>query len=497
MFRWLWFAAGALPACAGVIQGIVLEQATSLPLARTKIRVERIEQSQRLAMLTVIAGSSGSFVAHGLPTGQYVVTAIRAGYAPELFRSKPGDSRSAVLNLKEDGEIFAEIRMRRLGAITGRIVDENRVGIPGINVIAYEARVPLRNVAQAKTDDRGIYRIHGLAAGKYYVRSGPFQLEDGPGLLPTFFPFGATIANVRTVAAAYDQETPDVDIQPAQGRLFQLTVKPLCDLLDGVATLVLSADTGRREAKAPCAGPPYTFTELSPSDYELLVYTGDGDKATKAGYQRQSFDKDTSLSVQPIPLPTVQVVIKPSGRNATVYGRRRDLAGFFESMVFSDVKRTAVLPGIWEFGARAADDSHYISEVDTWNDRSDRDPRNPEWTLAHTEHGYTQIEVKVGDTPAGLAGVVRSKGEAAPGAPVYLYPMTPETMQAMNGFRQVYAGANGNYRFEGLTPGRYLVASSFDVLEVNEENLKAAKAETVELGPGSSAARDLSLWEPE
>jgi len=128
---------------AGLIQGVVLEQSSSLPLARTKVRVERIEGSQRLPMATVIAGSTGSFVVHGLPTGQYVLTATRAAYAPETYRSKPGDSRSAVLNLKDDGEIFAEVRMRRLAAITGRVVDENRVGIPGVNVIAYEAKVPL------------------------------------------------------------------------------------------------------------------------------------------------------------------------------------------------------------------------------------------------------------------------------------------------------------------------------------------------------------------
>ena len=491
MWRWLWFTLGGIPVWAGVIQGVVLEQATSLPLARTKVRVERIEGSQRLGMATVIAGATGSFVVHGLPTGQYVVTATRAAFVPELYRSKPGDSRTAVLNLKEDGEIFAEVRMRRMGAITGRIVDENRVGIPGVTVIAYEARVPLRSAAQAKTDDRGIYRIHGLTAGKYYVRTGPFQLEDGPGLLPTFYPFGVSIADVRPVAVSYDRETTDIEIQPSPGKLFQLSVKPLCE---SMATLVLAADTGRREVKTPC-GVAYTFAELAPGDYELLAYVGEGERISKAWYEHRPFDRDTTQSVQPIPLPTVRVRIEPAGRTATVIGRRRDLAGAFDSVVFLEQTRSPVLPGTWELAARAADSSHCISEI--WTGGQEVDPKSPEWAVAHTAYGDSAVEVKVGDQPAAVAGVVTSKGEVAPGAPVYLYPMTPATMQAMNGARQVFSGADGSYRFDGITPGRYLVASSFDVIEVTEEALKSANAQFLDLGPGTSATRQLTLWEPE
>jgi hypothetical protein len=494
MLRLLCGSLLALPLSAGVIQGIVIEQSSGLPLARTSLQVERIEGAQRLSLLTVRAGSTGNFVVHGLPTGQYVLTAVRGGFAPETFRATPGDSRSAVLNLKEDSEIFATVRMRRLGAITGRILDENRVGMAGVTVIAYEGRLPLRSAAQAKSDDRGVYRIHGLHAGKYYVRTAPAQLDDGLGVLPTFFPFGVGLSTARTVPAGYDSESPEVDIQPAHGRLFSVIVTPLCPPGAG-ATVVLVSDTGRREAKVPC-GDPYTFAELAPTDYEILAYVGQGDRFGTAGYERRRFEKEESVSIQLNALPRIQLSIDPHGAATTVFGRRRDLAGVFERIGFTNDRSTPVLPGSWEVAARA-DSAHYISELRSWGSDRYPDARSPEWTTVFAWRDHTQIELKVGDRPASLAGVITSKGEPAVSAPVYLYPASPETMQLMNGYRKVFAGADGSYRFDGLNPGRYYLASSFDVIEVNEDTMATAKAVSIELGPGSSEHRELTLWEPE
>ncbi|HET8547757.1 MAG TPA: carboxypeptidase-like regulatory domain-containing protein, partial [Bryobacteraceae bacterium] len=255
---------------AGVIQGVAVENASSVPLARTRIKLQRVGGSSGLTPVSnLIAGPMGQFVFTGLSEGLYVVSAVRPAYAETVYVGKPGDSRTSLVRVGRDSDPFAEVRVRRLGVITGRIVDENRVGIPGVNVLAYSASIPLRVVAQGKTDDRGVYRVFGLPKGKYYVRNAPQQLDDGPGLLPTFFPHGTMAKDAVMVGVDLDRETTDVDIVPMHGTLFTLSGTVTCT--QGMANVVLTSDTGRRETRVPCGG-AFSFRDLAPGEFELLGF---------------------------------------------------------------------------------------------------------------------------------------------------------------------------------------------------------------------------------
>jgi hypothetical protein len=81
-----------------------------------------------------------------------------------------------------------------MGAISGRVLDENGVGLQRITVLTYHARFPLRSVAEAKSDDRRVYRIAGLDPGRYWLRTAAAILDDGSGLLPTFGPLARELA---------------------------------------------------------------------------------------------------------------------------------------------------------------------------------------------------------------------------------------------------------------------------------------------------------------
>ncbi len=117
------------------------------------------------------------------------------------------------MDVTEDSTIFAELHMRHKGAVTGRVLDENGVGISDAPVLAYRARLPIRLAGSAITDDRGVYRIHGLEPGKYWVRSGAFVLEDGTGVLPTFGPESLESREARIHVVALDSDTPDADVR--------------------------------------------------------------------------------------------------------------------------------------------------------------------------------------------------------------------------------------------------------------------------------------------
>ena len=73
-----------------------------------------------------------------------------------------GTCPGAPMYLNGDERTVVDIRMHRLGAITGTILDENQVGIPKMQVVIYTATRPLHQAGEAKTDDRGFFHVGEL-----------------------------------------------------------------------------------------------------------------------------------------------------------------------------------------------------------------------------------------------------------------------------------------------------------------------------------------------
>ena len=180
----------ALGVHAGVVQGTVQEFASGYSLSRTSVRLVPVPRADNidLKQMQQRTGPAGQFVFFNVPDGYYFLISTRNGYFPGAYGQRRPNGQGAPILVTKDSDLFAQLRMHRKGAITGRVLDENGVGIEGVPVVAYRAHLPLRVVAQGTSDDRGVYRIHGLDAGKYWVRSTAHTLEDGSGMLPTFGP---------------------------------------------------------------------------------------------------------------------------------------------------------------------------------------------------------------------------------------------------------------------------------------------------------------------
>src|SRR5262249_28057122 len=133
-----------------------------------------------------------------LAAGPYFVTASRRAFAPLQYGQKGWKSSGIPVAVGNAAETILKIPLPRYGAITGRIVDENDVGLPEQEVIAYRNTRPPVMVAKGVTDDRGVYRIFGLEPGAYLVRSATKMYEDG-GYLPTFYKDTQTPDSARPV----------------------------------------------------------------------------------------------------------------------------------------------------------------------------------------------------------------------------------------------------------------------------------------------------------
>src|SRR5580765_6823247 len=120
--------------CGGVVQGIIIESYSGLPLARTLVRLQRIAQSGGTSTVThqTRAGRTGGFTFGAVPDGSYLLIATRDGYFPAACGQRRPDGQRTPIEVTKDSNIIAEIRMHRKGAITGRVLYENGVGMPGV-----------------------------------------------------------------------------------------------------------------------------------------------------------------------------------------------------------------------------------------------------------------------------------------------------------------------------------------------------------------------------
>ena len=169
---------------AADIKGTVVENQTGHPVARAAVSLESVPGGSGLRR-SARTNINGFFEFPTLPAGVYLLTAARTGFATVQYGQKQWKSAGMPVTVAENDSAVLNIRLPRYGAIAGTVLDENDVGLPDHDVIAYRNTQPPRPAARAKSDDRGMFRISGLEPGSYLVRTAGKQYED-ISYLPTF-----------------------------------------------------------------------------------------------------------------------------------------------------------------------------------------------------------------------------------------------------------------------------------------------------------------------
>jgi len=177
----------ARTAGAGTIQGTVVEHLSGRPLARALVTLTAVGPQEAGGGVATRANSTGQFRFLNLAAGAYLLSATRTGFVTLQYGQKNWKSAGTPIFLSEpDTNFTAELRLRRLSAITGMVWDENQVELAEQDVVVYEDTRPLRMLERVKTDDRGIFRIGELRPGRYLVRTRGTVLDENGGPVPTF-----------------------------------------------------------------------------------------------------------------------------------------------------------------------------------------------------------------------------------------------------------------------------------------------------------------------
>ncbi|MGH9722431.1 MAG: hypothetical protein ACRD8O_19645 [Bryobacteraceae bacterium] len=489
---------------AGAVRGVVLEQASGRPLARTVVILDPIPQPGlgKPRQLTTRASRGGSYVFPSVEPGLYVLQATHPGYFPAAYGQRAPAGRGAPIEVTKESELFAELRLRHKGAITGRVLNENGVGRAGVNVVAYRARMPLRSAGTAVSDDRGIYRVHGLDPGKYWIRSDSHTLDDGSGWLPIFGFQARETRDALVHRVTVDTDTPNADVTPEPGNLFRLGGVISCDI-GGPVIVTLSSETGRRRAKSSCPVGSYRFDGLAPGPYEVLAALEDG---AGAGFLETVVARDNNAGgVRITTLPAVSFEVRREGSTSvtdiplTVSARRRDLAEFEADQEITRPSAN-LAPGYWEMRATPPR-GHYVESIVNMRGTVRRPVRtDPEqasdWfqVLVETPPPGTRIRITLSDKAAQIAGRVVSDGKPMPGVPVFLWPVAESARRSLGGPPQSLSDIEGRFRFESLPPGDYRPLASFDVNEIDPETIDAARASIIRAEPSQTKTIELPVW---
>lgn len=465
----------ALRASAAVLQGVVTDDDTGNVLARTTVTLTPLATSKPAAditPLTIRSGDRGAFSMLSVRPGWYVLKASRKGYADaEAGQLRPGRPGMPFEVLPDTQSTFFQLRMKRLGAITGSLLDENGVGLPDLPVHVYTARRPVRRIAEGKTDDRGVYRIGGLDPGRYLVRSGPGQLEDASAVIPTWYKYGLALETAEPVTVRLGETLPDVGIRPQPGKLLTLRgiLSPPPLRPDSPVRLTLITDTGRRLA-ASSAG-PFEIPNIPPGPIELVA------EGFECGtYSKLILDRDMAdlrIGCNPLYPPVVDWLVTGRPRAGITYplqARRVDLDGASAPRVFRT--NELILPGHYELMVLTGP-KHYAQSLRV--NFAGTVTREDGWFAADFGN-QVRLAITLSETPASVTGIVTANGKPVAGAFVYMELFNPDAAEQRLQLRTARSDATGKYMFTGLTPGRYRLLSTFDFDPEDRFAMQEAKA---------------------
>ncbi|HEY6402168.1 MAG TPA: carboxypeptidase regulatory-like domain-containing protein, partial [Blastocatellia bacterium] len=221
---------------------------------------EAMKAGDRSPGLRMKTDENGRFRFAGLKAGRYTLIAFAPGFITPSENTL--GSRAKAIDLA-DGENVEnqEIALKRGAVITGRVTDANgkplveqRVELTRLDDRGQPARgAPGFSPFANSTDDRGIYRIYGLQAGRYLVGAG-FAQREGSIMLTvnrayyqfTYHPDTTEQSKAKVIDVSEGFEATGIDIKMADA-------KKTYDVFGRV----VNADTGQ-----PTAGVRISFGSL-------------------------------------------------------------------------------------------------------------------------------------------------------------------------------------------------------------------------------------------
>lgn len=249
------------------VAGTVTDASTGQPLNGASVELVPARDAESgpvvVRMEAVGGGSAGSpraartstnadgrFVFADAQPGEYRLRVWHNGYAGQGYEGRVAGDPGRKLTLDPGAKVTdLRIALTPAGVVTGRVTDQDGSPLPWVIVrvlaSSYDAEGVKRvfPVGSASTDDRGIYRVFGLAPGQYYVDADYEPGREGPGFggaaversdaastaqaypQQLFYPGVTDPANASKVSVVAGQETAEIDFSLNQSAVYQVSGK--------------------------------------------------------------------------------------------------------------------------------------------------------------------------------------------------------------------------------------------------------------------------------
>lgn len=244
--------------------------------------------------------SEGEFVMTNVVAGRYSLQPLAPAYT---WSDAPGANwmggSGKVIDLAPGETVENQnITLTRGGVITGRVVDADGKPVveQGVMIVPAESAATSRGIISPyfnQTDDRGVYRIYGLPAGRYLVSVGEDKnsraMMMGPGgsanrYTRTFHPNVIEAAQAKVIEVTAGSEASGIDITlaaaaktfEATGRIIDaVTGKPVAGVAYGVGTVHpdgKSMGSFGSEGGRSGANGEFRLKNLTPGRYAAVVF---------------------------------------------------------------------------------------------------------------------------------------------------------------------------------------------------------------------------------
>jgi protocatechuate 3,4-dioxygenase beta subunit len=446
--------------------------------------------------------AEGRYRLTNVAPGAYRVSVFAPAYAVEGERDilTPGK----LVNVAEGDNVEGvDFSLTHGAVITGRVIDEKDRPVIAAPVNAYKLDADGRQqsagsfnyiFARWETDDRGMYRIFGLEAGRYLVvadfRSGG---RKGYGYLRTFHPDAVEEAQAKVVEVKSGEEAANIDIKVAPMAKGYVVTGRVVEAETGepIPGMTVSYDaTGRGGfgRSVTNALGEFRFENVAPNRYRARAYSIDLN--TRSGgvpviVDEIEFDVINGdvggLEFKAPRAATISGVVAVDGSNDP--GLRAKLAQVSLS-VRNESRPTIIVPGSGGNGTISPNGTFKLSNVQPGKTRVVRDLGGPKGVaLLRVEHNGVEVkefDVNAGDQITGvrlvfaygngvIAGRVEVKGGSMP-ARMNVSCRREGGSATAEPIKFTEVDGRGQFVIENLTQGTYKLF--LDVYPYSENDIK-------------------------